>query len=206
MALAVTLRPRMRLWLCLAAYGGLRCHEIAGLAVEDIDLEDDPTMLRLRTTKGDKPRGVALAGATLEALAAVELPRTGPAFPGLTARVVSAKINAFLDRCGIDATAHQLRHWFGTEVYRGTRDLRLVQELLGHADISTTAGYVALVPSPADGGSGAGVGPPPDAAVRRSASKLASTPPLHPQRPPCIRRRGSLRVWRSSVDPAVASS
>ncbi len=50
---------------------------------------------------------------------------------------------------GIPATAHQLRHWFATEVYRRTSDLRLVQELLGHSDISTTALYVKLSPSPA---------------------------------------------------------
>lgn len=141
--------PPMRLWLCLAAYGGLRCHEIAGLRVEDIDLEDAPATLRLRQTKGGKPRVVTVAGATLDALSVITLPESGQAFPGATARRVSDQINTFLRSQGTQATAHCLRHWFGTEVFRKTRNLRLVQELLGHADISTTAGYVALVPDDA---------------------------------------------------------
>jgi site-specific recombinase XerD len=57
-------------------------------------------------------------------------------------------LNVYLRNIGIPARAHQFRHWFGTEVYRQTLDLRLVGALLGHADLKTTAGYVALVPSP----------------------------------------------------------
>jgi integrase/recombinase XerC len=44
---------------------------------------------------------------------------------------------------GINATAHQLRHWIGTEIYSATHDIRVTQELLGHSDPSTTAGYIA---------------------------------------------------------------
>jgi integrase len=45
---------------------------------------------------------------------------------------------------GIRATAHQLRHWFATNVFAIGHDLRLTQELLGHADPSTTAIYTAF--------------------------------------------------------------
>jgi site-specific recombinase XerD len=45
---------------------------------------------------------------------------------------------------GVAATAHQLRHWFATQAYRGSRDLRVVQELLGHASPTTTAIYTAF--------------------------------------------------------------
>jgi hypothetical protein len=39
-----------------------------------------------------------------------------------------------------NATAHQCRHWFATEVYANCHDIRVTQELLGHSDPSTTAG------------------------------------------------------------------
>ena len=45
---------------------------------------------------------------------------------------------------GVSATAHQLRHWFATNLYQKTRDLRLTQEMMGHADPSTTAIYTAF--------------------------------------------------------------
>jgi integrase len=44
---------------------------------------------------------------------------------------------------GINATAHQLRHWFGSEVYANTHDIRVTQELLGHSSPAVTAGHVA---------------------------------------------------------------
>jgi len=147
---------RMRVWLCLAAYGGLRCGEIANLRVEDVALDDVPPMLHLKVTKGGGHRSVPMADATADALRAHGIPTAGPLFPdGLdklgggpmgAAAFVSGEINRFLRTQGINATAHQLRHWFGTTLYARTRDIRLVQHLLGHADISTTAGYVDLVP------------------------------------------------------------
>lgn len=45
---------------------------------------------------------------------------------------------------GHEATTHTLRHRAATVAYRGTRDLRAVQELLGHSRPETTAGYVAI--------------------------------------------------------------
>lgn len=60
---------------------------------------------------------------------------------------VSQLSNAHLHGCGIRETLHQLRHRFGTLTYQATRDLRLVQELMGHADPASTAGYAAHCPS-----------------------------------------------------------
>ena len=52
------------------------------------------------------------------------------------------KSRSTLVACGIQASAHQLRHWFATEVYeKSGNDLRLTQELLGHASPATTAIY-----------------------------------------------------------------
>ena len=60
-----------------------------------------------------------------------------------TGNRLSVVIARYLHEAGIDATAHQLRHWFATETYDACHDIRVVQELLGHSDPSTTAGYVA---------------------------------------------------------------
>jgi len=149
---------RMRAWLCLAAYSGLRCKEIAGLRVDDVFLDQKPPVFHLRETKGDKDRVVPIAEEVLRALEAYTMPIAGFVFPALlpngqpTKRAlrphqVSDDINRYLHGRGIAATAHQLRHWFGTELYRRTRDLKLVAELMGHAKVETTSLYVALVPT-----------------------------------------------------------
>ena len=58
---------------------------------------------------------------------------------------MSATVRTYLRQdCGIDATAHQLRHYFATEVYASSKDIRVTQELLGHSSPSTTANYVAF--------------------------------------------------------------
>jgi site-specific recombinase XerD len=143
---------RMRLWLCLAATEGLRCMEIAGLWVDNVLLEADPPMLRI-LGKGTKERLIPISADTEGALRRYGIPRTGPLFPGryhgrpLTPRTVSVYIATYLRSVGVDRTAHTLRHWFGTEIYRRTRDLRATQELMGHASPATTAGYTKFSPS-----------------------------------------------------------
>ncbi len=56
---------------------------------------------------------------------------------------VSQMVNRYLHSIGIAKTAHCLRHSFATNIYRTTRDLRLTQELMGHASPATTAIYAA---------------------------------------------------------------
>jgi len=149
---------RMRAWLCLAAYSGLRCKEIAGLRVDDIFLDQAPPVFHLRETKGDKDRVVPIADDVVRALEAYGPPVAGFVFPAMDpsgqrtkrsirAHYVSDEINKYLHGRGISATAHQLRHWFGTELYRRTLDLKLVGEMMGHAKVETTSLYVALVPT-----------------------------------------------------------
>jgi site-specific recombinase XerC len=59
---------------------------------------------------------------------------------------MSMLLAGYLRSVGVDATAHQLRHWFGTTVYARSKDLRLTQELMGHASRATTAIYTAWSP------------------------------------------------------------
>jgi site-specific recombinase XerD len=91
---------------------------------------------------------VPLSPFVLGELAAAGLPGRGWAFlrrdgmPGPnTPATVSHQANQALHAAGIAATLHQLRHRFASQLYRHSRDLRLVQDLLGHVNLATTAGY-----------------------------------------------------------------
>lgn len=138
-------RP-MKAMLCLAAFGGLRVSEIAGLRREDVIVPN--RLIHIQDGKGAKSRILPLHHATLAALERMPMPASGPVFlRPMGGRYPSADLsramNQHLSDLEIDATAHQLRHWFATEVYAETHDLRMTQELLGHSHPSTTAGYVA---------------------------------------------------------------
>jgi integrase/recombinase XerC len=134
--------PRMRCWLLLGALAGLRCQEIAGVAVEDV--LEDAGQLRVVDAKGGTERMVPLHPEVLKALREL-LPPRGPVFRGTRGRVtagdVSHKTGDYLHGLGITSTPHALRHWYATEVYRSTLDLRLTQELMGHKSVTSTEIY-----------------------------------------------------------------
>lgn len=137
--------PRMRAWLTLMALAGLRCAEVARLDV--VDIVDDRRMLRV-IGKGDKERVVPLHPDALDAIQLAGLPRRGRLFTRpmggpWTPPLVSRATNDYLRDVGVDATAHQFRHWFGTRTYASCRDIRVVQELMGHSSPVVTAVYAA---------------------------------------------------------------
>ena len=144
--------PRVRPWLVLAAWCGLRAKEIALLRRENVRETSQPPVLLIAhdATKGTRERIVPLSAFAREALLEHGLPRAGWVFrrydglpgPNRPWRVSQAA-NNYLRSCGIAETLHQLRHRFGTQAYAGSLDLRLVQELLGHRRPETTAGYAA---------------------------------------------------------------
>jgi site-specific recombinase XerD len=139
--------PQRRCWVLLAAYMGLRCQEIAGVRREDV-LEAQG-LLRICMGKGGHERLVPLHPEVLSALRALPMPRAGWVFTRprggvYPAAQLSHDFNIFLRNVGVDATAHQLRHWFGSTLYVQTHDIRLTQEMLGHASPATTAIYTAF--------------------------------------------------------------
>jgi site-specific recombinase XerD len=141
-----TSTAQMRAMLALAAFAGLRVQEIAGLDRDDVI--EAKGLIRVRRGKGATERIVPLHPDVLAALRCVPMPKTGAIFVRprggrFTGNRLSVVIAAYLREQGIDATAHQLRHWFATAIYASSKDLRVTQELLGHSDPSTTAGYVA---------------------------------------------------------------
>jgi integrase/recombinase XerC len=140
--------PQMTCWLLLASLAGLRCQEVAGIAAEDIYPES--MRLQVRFGKGDKERWGVLHQDVLNALRALPMKSSGPLWDETPASV-SRKGNRYLHSLGIKSTMHTLRHFYGTMVYRSSKDLRLTQELMGHSSPQTTAGYAASDISQASG-------------------------------------------------------
>lgn len=138
---------RARRQVALGLFAGLRVGEIAALDAADIAADAHPPMLMVRNGKGAKDRAIPMHPILGDLLR--DLP-SGPVFPArdgghVRADSVSRTIREQLARVGISATAHQLRHTFGTEAARVTGgDLRIVAALMGHAHMNTTMGYVAL--------------------------------------------------------------
>ena len=132
--------PLMKCWLLCEALAGMRCQEVAGLDREDV-VESTGT-LHIQHGKGDKPRWVPLHPDILVALQALPMPTEGPLWDA-TPDEVSRKINTYLRSIGVKGTAHTLRHWFATNCYRASQDIVLTQNLLGHANMATTAIYAA---------------------------------------------------------------
>ncbi len=131
-------------------YGsGLRAAELCGLDATDIDFESDT--LRVRG-KGEKERIVPIGRAERAALQRyLALPRPPNATAlflnnrggRLSVRSIAKIVHRALSRVtGIGATnPHALRHAFATHLLERGADLRAVQELLGHASLSTTQVY-----------------------------------------------------------------
>ena len=129
-----------RLIIALAAYAGLRRAEIARLHVDDVAFYPQPILI-VRSGKGAKDRTVPIA----ESLQVLLEPHRRGRYVPLSADRVGKVGAAHLRACGFDCTLHQLRHSFGTEMYRITKDLKAVGRLMGHESTATTELYAALV-------------------------------------------------------------
>jgi integrase/recombinase XerC len=141
--------PRVALMIACGFYAGMRRGEIARLRAEDLLLNQDPPMVLVHG-KGNKERLVPAHDALLLAVRLYGLPKSGFLFVGLDSGRplnpgrVGALITEALDKVGDHTTPHQLRHLAATRWYAICHDIRLVQELLGHASPATTAVYTAF--------------------------------------------------------------
>ncbi|WP_245535324.1 tyrosine-type recombinase/integrase [Segniliparus rotundus] len=139
-------RKRTRLMVLLYCLAGLRAFEIAKLRGEDIV---DGVFVRV-LGKGNKERLVPLHP-ILQAIAPT-MPERGWWFPRdsrwpgmhISGKSVSQTISLTMRRAGVRATPHQLRHWQGTTLLDEGVDIRVVQEIMRHASISTTAQYTQV--------------------------------------------------------------
>ena len=135
-------------------YGcGLRISEALGLTGRDAPL---PPVLRI-LGKGDKERIVPVLPAAQDAVAAYLRLCPHPVEPGaplfkgvrggaLPARAIQKAMQAARMQLGLPSTAtpHAMRHSFATHLLEAGGDLRAIQELLGHASLSTTQAYTAV--------------------------------------------------------------
>ncbi len=139
---------------------GLRIHELVGLNDEHVDLLGEVVLVR---GKGKKERLAPLGGPAVAALQSYlerrpsgteHAPgRARPLFVNrsggrMTARSIQRMLKKYLLAVGLDPslTPHKLRHSFATHLLDAGADLRSVQELLGHANMSTTQIYTHVTP------------------------------------------------------------
>ena len=146
------LRDRAMLELLYAS--GLRISELAGAKLENLNLEEGVVRV---TGKGNKTRLVPVGRKACAAIATYleqERPRLVKRRSGsevflsnrggrLTTVRIWQIVKAVARRSGLEANVypHLLRHSFATHLLGNGADLRIIQEMLGHADISTTQVY-----------------------------------------------------------------
>lgn len=132
----------VKVMLRLARQAGLRRGEISRVHTDDLEPDLDGWSLRVHG-KGGKLRKVPL----LDDLADIVGAAAGWVFPGrIDGHLSPAYVGKLMSRAlGPGWTAHPLRHSFATRTHRASgNNLRVVQELLGHASVATTQIYVAV--------------------------------------------------------------
>lgn len=147
--------PTGRRDLCmmkLMLNSGLRASEVLNLRWADIDLQTGK--LLVRRGKGDQDRQLWINEELLALLRswraeALNSPLCFPTLHGT--RIHDAYLREMVKRRGRkagiakDVHPHMLRHTYATELYRESKDIRLVQKALGHASLSTTMIYTHVV-------------------------------------------------------------
>ena len=142
-------------------YGtGVRISEAVGIDVDDLKLDERTLIV---TGKGDKQRLLPLGGYCIAALdeylvrarpalllngqgtAAVFVNARGARLSRQSAYAVVRKA-AEAARLEVEVSPHTLRHTYATHLLQGGADVRVVQELLGHASVTTTQIYTAVTP------------------------------------------------------------
>lgn len=140
------IRGRTRTCVLLCSYQGLRVHEAAKIRGEDIDLVSNT--LRV-VGKGGVDEVLPLHH--LVAVEAKRYPVRGYWFPSHTrpgrpihSTSLSAAISRAMHRAGVPGSAHSLRHWHATELVRSGVNARVVQTLMRHSSLATTALYIEV--------------------------------------------------------------
>lgn len=136
----------LRAWLMLGYLAGLRRFEIAKFRGEDINA----TMIFV-VGKGGRAWTIPTHPMLWEL--AQEYPRTGFWFPSplrartdrpITPEAVGNAIGQHFSSLGIAGATHRTRHAYGTELLRSGANIRIVQELMRHESLATTAGYLGV--------------------------------------------------------------
>ena len=144
--------PEVEAMILTLGYSGLRVGELCALDVEDIDFSDG--VINVRSGKGDKGRIALIEEKTISALKDYLDARkatSGPLFLSshrqrINERTVQRTIKKYARKAGITkkVTPHVLRHTFATTLLKQGADIRIIQQLLGHASVATTQIYTHL--------------------------------------------------------------
>ena len=145
---------RDRAILELMYSSGLRVSEAVNIQTRDIDLDGGVLTC---TGKGSKTRKVPVGASAVEWVKsylslrrkqesiAVENLFVTPAGRPVNRQMIHAFIKDYAQKCGLeDVSPHTLRHSFATHLIQNRADIRSVQQMLGHADISTTQIYTHI--------------------------------------------------------------
>jgi len=146
------LRDRAILELMYAS--GLRVSEAVDLKINDVDIDSG---IVTTTGKGNKTRRVPVGASAVEWLKSYLSARrkienmeidnmfVTPSGSSLNRQTIHALIVEYAEKCGLDGVSpHTLRHSFATHLVQNNADIRSVQQMLGHADISTTQIYTHI--------------------------------------------------------------
>jgi integrase/recombinase XerC/integrase/recombinase XerD len=122
---------------------GVRVSELCGIDIEDIDFEEHTIRIK---GKGDKIRIVFVDDETLESMKIFigNTKITGPLFEGQQGKHISPRAiqHIFRHYAPVGITPHKIRHSYASELYRRSKNLRVLQENLGHTSIKTTEIYL----------------------------------------------------------------
>ena len=146
------LRDRAILELMYAC--GLRVSEAVNVKMQDIDLDSG---ILTTTGKGSKTRRVPVGSSAVEWLKSylalrrkkedieIENLFVTPLGRPINRQIIYTFIKEYAEKCGLpDVSPHTLRHSFATHLIQNRADIRSVQQMLGHADISTTQIYTHM--------------------------------------------------------------
>lgn len=134
---------RMHDWIELALLAGLRAHEIAKIAGQDV------------TPDGIYVEGKGGTRSTIPVHPAIwamaqRYPRTGYWFPGrskgkhIARQTITTQVGLHFRENGVSGSIHRARHVYGTRLLRAGVNIRTVQQLMRHASLQTTAIYTAV--------------------------------------------------------------
>jgi integrase/recombinase XerC/integrase/recombinase XerD len=121
---------------------GVRVSELCNMNIEDIDFDEHTIRIR---GKGDKIRTVFVDDDTLTDLLKLIGNRiVGPVFVGQQGKNISSRAiqHIFKNYAPSGITPHKIRHSYASELYKRSKNLRVVQENLGHTSIKTTEIYL----------------------------------------------------------------
>lgn len=146
--------PHKNLLICrVSLESGLRISEVISLKVEDVDWNTGK--VHIKEGKGKRDRIVFFNSTLLEEVKKLKdrlkIGSTGLLFPNNKGKMldknnVNRMLKTYGKKSGVEKhfTFHTFRHTYGTKLYKETGDIRIVQKVLGHSDISTTQIYTHI--------------------------------------------------------------